>query len=257
MSESTIWSALRAGGLSEAGTAGVMGNFYCESLLKSNNVEDRCSLSDEDYTYNADKGMMSKAQFQGDGYGYGLYQLTYWSRKAGFWDLAKSRGVSIADEKAQCDYCLMELKQQYSSLYQYLCSTTDVYTAASRFCCEFERPAVNNVGPRASKALDYFSRYSGTVIDESSTIEEINDVYIPKTETTESCDITVRTVRVGDTGTDVAMLQTGLNRTGYTCGSADGIFGVKTKTAVTELQEECNLNVTGIADADVWQLLFQ
>lgn len=256
MSEKSIWNSLRSGGISEAGTAAIMGNFYCESLLIPNNVENRCPLSDEDYTYNVDHGIISEDQWSTDAYGYGLYQLTYHTRKRGYIRYAKSKGVSIADEAAQCEYCLKELNVEYSDLLSYLKTTTDVYTATSRFCKEFERPAYNNVQDRYNAAQRYYDKLRGTEVSLES-LETASTVYVPKTETTESCEITVRKIRMGDTGTDVAMLQTGLNRHSYNCGNADGIFGSKTQNAVTAFQTDCNLTPTGIADSDVWQILFQ
>lgn len=172
MSERNIWYALRNAGLSEAGTAGIMGNMYCESLLKSNNVEDRCSISDAEYTLRVDCGAMNLSQFQSDAYGYGLCQWTYWTRKKELYEYAKSKGVSIGDEEMQCEFCLKEIREHYPTLYQYLQTTNDVYTAASRICCEYERPAVNNISPRASKAQEYYNRYKGTNTGEILTAAE-------------------------------------------------------------------------------------
>lgn len=255
MSELTIWNALRSGGLSEAGAAGVMGNFYCESLLIPNNVENRCPLSDSDYTYNVDHGIISKDVWQSDGYGYGLYQLTFWSRKKGYYEYVKAKGLSIADEASQCEYCLKELKSDYKDLYYFLQQTDSVYDAAFRFCDEFEQPAINNIDPRYNAAQGYYSKFAGTIV--SNAYEDESPAYVPKNETTESTEICVRTVRSGDTGTDVAMLQTGLNKLGYSCGNADGIFGNKTTAAVNQMKQECNLTPDGIVTGDVWQILFQ
>ena len=101
MSEQTIYNALRNGGFSHAGACAMMGNMYCESLLKSNNVENRCSMSDSDYTWNVDHGNISKWQFMTDSYGYGLCQWTYHTRKEALYLFAKELGVSISDEWIQ------------------------------------------------------------------------------------------------------------------------------------------------------------
>ena len=47
-------------------------------------------------------------------------------------------------------------------------------------------------------------------------------------------------------GEDVRALQVDLNRLGYVCGEADGIFGPKTSTAVRAFQREHGLEVDGI-----------
>ena len=39
MSEKQIWDYLKAQGMSDAGTAGVMGNMYAESGLRPNNLQ--------------------------------------------------------------------------------------------------------------------------------------------------------------------------------------------------------------------------
>ena len=101
MSEQTIYQALRAGGLSAAGACAMMGNMYCESLLKPNNVEDRCTLGDFDYTNAVDMGTISRYQFKVDAYGYGLCQWTYPSRKADLYDTMPDC-ISISAQQMTC-----------------------------------------------------------------------------------------------------------------------------------------------------------
>ena len=61
MSESTIWNFLKQKGLSDCGAAGLMGNLYAESGLKSTNLqnsyEKKLGFSDEDYTAQIDAGI--------------------------------------------------------------------------------------------------------------------------------------------------------------------------------------------------------
>lgn len=47
-------------------------------------------------------------------------------------------------------------------------------------------------------------------------------------------------------GSDVESVQKRLNELGFSCGSADGIFGTKTDNAVKKFQESKNLTVDGI-----------
>lgn len=56
-----------------------------------------------------------------------------------------------------------------------------------------------------------------------------------------------RNLSAGGQGQDVAALQTLLNAKGYNCGSVDGIFGSKTKSAVMRYQTDCEIAVDGIA----------
>ena len=49
----------------------------------------------------------------------------------------------------------------------------------------------------------------------------------------------------GAKGEDVRALQSALNRLGYVCGAADGIFGPKTEAAVRQLQAVAGIGVDG------------
>lgn len=60
----------------------------------------------------------------------------------------------------------------------------------------------------------------------------------------------------GDKGQEVKLLQKLLNSSGYSCGSADCIFGSKTIQAVMALQKATNLAVTGVVKMDTWEKLF-
>lgn len=256
MSEQTIWNSLRNYGLSEAGAAGVMGNMYCESLLQSNNVENRCPMSDDEYTASVDNGSMSQSQFMHDAYGYGLCQWTYYTRKQELYTLAKGKGKSISDEQLQCELCITELKRDYSGLYNFLCTTTDIYTSAYRVCAEYERPAVNNIAPRASKAQEIYSKYAGTSVS-AVEVPSVAEVKTADNNTSERCNVSVRVLKRGDLGRDVFMLQCGLNDAGFSCGIPDGDFGSMTVYAVNQLKVSLNLPQNGVADEAVWEFLFK
>lgn len=251
MSDLSIYQALRAGGLSPAGACAMMGNMYCESGLKSNNVEDRCTLGDFDYTNAVDMGTISRYQFKVDAFGYGLCQWTYPSRKADLYDYARSQNVSVGDEKMQCDFCIFELQRDYASFYQYLCTTDDLPEATKRICAEYERPAVNNFAARINAAQKFYNQLSGTAVEQPASPTP-TPVPISKT-----CEVEVRVLKQGDLGRDVFLLQCGLNDMNITCGVPDGDFGLNTKEAVCELQRKYNLTPTGVADKAVWELILK
>ena len=248
MSEQTIYQALRNGGLSPAGACAMLGNWDAESCLIPSNVEDRCTLGDFDYTYAVDVGTISRYQFKVDAYGYGLAQWTYPTRKEGLYDLAKSKNVSISDEAMQLEFCLMELHaDEFINLYKYLCTTDDLPEATKRICAEYERPAVNNFATRINSAQRFFNLLAN---DEGSF-----DSPPVETHADETCTVDVRVLHKGCLGRDVFMLQCGLNDMNFTCGVADGDFGVNTKEAVCELQRKYNLTPNGIADKAVWEII--
>ena len=251
MSELSIYQALRQGGLSPAGACAMMGNMYCESLLKSDNVQDGFGYTDDAYTYQVDKKIITKSKFVSDAIGYGLCQWTYWSRKEELWNLTVGYGYSISDESIQCELCIRELMRDYPSLYDYLCGDCDLYKAAERICKEYERPAVNNVNDRYVKAREYAN-------DLKDDISSPGGVPTPTPpQSTESVEITVRVLRKGDLGRDVFMMQTGLQDMGIDCGVPDGDFGTQTERGVNDLRESVGLPTDGVVDADVWQIIFQ
>lgn len=189
MSEQSIWQELKSFGFNDYAVAGIMGNMEAESALISNNVENRCPTSDADYTSNVDNGRYTRDQFIHDAYGYGLCQWTYFSRKAGLYDICKQYNVSIADEETQLQFLLRELKNEYDSCYNKLLNATSVAEASNAFLLEFERPAnmYAQQGYRAGLGQKYYDRYKGVgdglYQAETSDNAEISDnanAYEPK-----------------------------------------------------------------------------
>lgn len=267
MSEAVIYRALRKAGLSRAGALGIMGNIGAESAFRSNNVEDRCPISDELYTAGVDNGTYSRDQFMRDpdpvtgksqAYGYGLCQWTYYTRKAELYDLAKARGTSIADIGTQIELLITELKRDYPNLYSFLRSCESLYDATQRFCDEFERPYYSNVADRFRIAV----RCANEPYD-SEDVPEDPEPAEPAQEPAGSCDITVRILGFGSRGRDVYLLQCGLydvglyhtKEDGY--ARLDGDFGLKTQAAVSSFRRRNNLPDGNTADQDVWQVMFQ
>ena len=104
MSKKTIWEYLKAKGFSDAATAAIMGNMEAESNCVAVRLQGDFTTGyrkSNEYTAKVDNGEISRDQFvyhgPGGG-GYGLCQWTYWSRKAGLYDLAKEQGVSVGSE---------------------------------------------------------------------------------------------------------------------------------------------------------------
>ena len=95
--EEKIWNYLKSKIENDYGVAGLMGNLYAESGLKSNNLqntyEKSLGLSDIQYTKKVNDG--SYTNFVKDKAGYGLAQWTYWSRKQNLLDYAKKKNKSI------------------------------------------------------------------------------------------------------------------------------------------------------------------
>ena len=69
-------------------------------------------------------------------------------------------------------------------------------------------------------------------------------------------EVIFRTLRQGMEGEDVGMLQLRLKALGYYTGTADGVFGSGTKTAVTAFQQRNGLTANGVCDETTWNRAF-
>lgn len=163
--EQIIWEYLRKQGLSEAGTAGLMGNLFAESGLiptnLQNSFEKKLGYSDSQYTNAVDNGNYNN--FIKDKAGYGLAQWTFWSRKQNLLNYAKSRNKSIGDLQMQLDFLMSEFNQGYKNLLNFLKTTNSVFEASNQVLLQFERPADQSVAiqqKRASYSQLYYNKYS-------------------------------------------------------------------------------------------------
>lgn len=155
----TIWDNLLNRGLTEQGVAAIMGNMNWESELRPNNVEDSSGYADDEYTAMVDNGTYGDENFIYDGFGYGLYQLTWWTRKENYLNFVKERGVSIANLETQLDFLWYEL-QEYPELIELLRTSTNAYECTSRFMSEFENPGFVNLENRYVSALAYYDEFA-------------------------------------------------------------------------------------------------
>jgi len=174
-----IWNYLKSKGLSNHGAAGLMGNLYAESKLNPKNLENLCEkrlkeagklyCTDEAYTAAVDSGQISREEFlhplPGKQYGYGMAQWTSSGRKAGLYNLAKSRGVSIGDLEMQMDFLMEELNTSYKSVLAKLKSARSVKAASDVVLIDFESPsdqgdAVKKV--RAGYGQKYYDEFAAS-----------------------------------------------------------------------------------------------
>lgn len=150
-----IYNRLRQHGVTQAGALGILGNFDCESNCEPFRVQgdfDSSRRISKAYVQNVTNGTISRDSFARDGRGFGIYQLTYWSRKDGYWQFWKASGKALDSAELQVDYAVKEMKSDFPNLWRFLTQTSDVFTACSRVCREFERPAVNNIDARHAAA---------------------------------------------------------------------------------------------------------
>lgn len=158
MTELEIFKKCVVLGMTKAGAAGCTANILNESNGRPDNVENRCPMSDEEYTKAVDDG--SYKNFVHDAYGYGLCQWTFYSRKEALLKYAREHGVSIADPDMQFQFLARELRENYTYVWSILTTTSDPYEAGYVMCEKFERPAGGETSAkqRGQKAKEIYDR---------------------------------------------------------------------------------------------------
>lgn len=163
--EKKIWDYLKGKIGNEYGVAGLMGNLYAESGLRSNNVENcyesKLGFNDSTYTSAVDNGTYDN--FVKDSAGYGLAQWTYWTRKQNLLNYANSKKRSIGDFTTQLEFLYQELATSYKVVLSDLNNATSVLEASNSVLTKFERPA--NQGEsvqkqRAAYGQKYYDKYA-------------------------------------------------------------------------------------------------
>lgn len=165
--EQTIWSTLFTAIGNAYGTAGLVGNLYSESALNPKNLQNNgnkaLNMTDDEFTAAFDGGAYSADSFIHDGYGYGLAQWTYYSRKEALLNYAKAPGKSIGDLDMQLAFLLQEIKA-YTSVWNTLTTAKNVREASDAVLTKYERPADQSEAVqerRAGYGQTYYDKYAG------------------------------------------------------------------------------------------------
>ena len=171
MSKKTIWEYLKAKGFSDVACAAIMGNMEAESNCVAFRLQGDFSTDyqkSREYTAMVDRGDISREQFVYNGPGgggYGLCQWTYWSRKAGLYDLAKEQGVSVGDEFIQVEWLVRELWQdEFRSVFNTLQNSESIRECSDAMIKKFLRPADQSDAvcvQRAKFARAIFAEFAG------------------------------------------------------------------------------------------------
>ena len=150
----TIYNTFRRNGLTEAAALAFLGNWWCESNCEPFRLQGDFSpyrTQSKAYVQRAESGQMTVDEFC-KAIGFGLAQWTYPARKRNLWNFWKASGKKLDSAEMQTEFALQELRTEYKALFDFLKSTNDVFTATSRICREYERPAVNNIDARYQAA---------------------------------------------------------------------------------------------------------
>ena len=258
-----VYKAYKAAGMTDAGIWGMLGNAMCESTLCPYRLQGDYSSGYQksiDYTRKVDSGAISGYDFvyRGpNGGGYGFYQWTLQSRKAGYIDEARRRGCSIGDLQLAIDYSLQELqKDAYfsSTVWPVVSTTDDISEAADVVCRIYENPQVKNYGERRTAAMSLRDKYAADIDnddepDDPDTQDEPDrddeGIPIPKTWPP-------RTIDSHCSGwPEVWMLQSMLHCRGYNV-LMDGIWGSVLTDKVRMFQRENGLEDDGVVGKNTY-----
>lgn len=165
--EEKIWNFLYSKIKNPYGVSGIMGNLMAESGLNSKNLENigntKLCMTDDEYVAAIDSGIYTKEQFVNDRYGFGIYQITYWSRKQALYDYVKSKNKSIGDLETQLEFLCKELGENYKSVLTTLKTATSVKEASNAVLLKFECPADQSTSvqnKRAAYGQNYYNKYA-------------------------------------------------------------------------------------------------
>ena len=158
MSAKTIYDRLRSHGMTVAGACAMLGNMQAESGLKANIAQrGMTTLTDDEYTRQADSYAISQAKFVHDAVGYGLCQWTG-ERKGYLYDLAMENGTSVGDLLTQCEFIMQEIRNDYPELLEYLVNAEDELSATLEFSNVYLQTLVH--GGRTTLASEYLDKYA-------------------------------------------------------------------------------------------------
>ena len=181
----TIYNRLRKLGFSEIGAVAMLGNWNAESGCEPNRLEndfDSYRRVSRSYTQNVTTGKIGRQQFGTDRKGYGLAQWTFCNqantegRKFNLYDFWKKSGKALDDVEMQCDFCWWEMTEGgYAHVRKYATDETDLYTAVSMLCTQYEQPSRNNIDTRFQAAKDIRSQLDLTGWENGSSGAETEE----------------------------------------------------------------------------------
>ena len=246
--QQTIYNRLRQHGITQAGALGVLGNFDCESNCEPFRLQGDFSpyrTASHIYVQGVTNGTISRDQFACDQKGFGIYQLTYHTRKRGYYNFWKESGKALDDAALQVDYAVKEMESDYPQLLAFLKATTDLFTATSRVCREFERPAVNNIDARYAAA----KRIQGEI-----DLDGGGD-----TDPTPVVDhsLHLRTIDRRCSGWDETFLLQDILRLRNYDVSIDGQWSEDLVAVTKEFQKDNSLSADGIVGPKTWAKLLE
>lgn len=128
--------------LTDEAIAALMAQIQAESAFIVNNLEDtanaKLGMTDEQYVKAVDSG--SYTNFVRDGFGFGIYQLTFYTRKQNFLNYVRARNGSIGDLKLQVGFMFWEFQNYFAGIWNQMKASHDLYDLTKELLEKWENP---------------------------------------------------------------------------------------------------------------------
>ena len=252
----TIYNHLRRSGMTESGALAVLGNWYQESGCEPGRVQgdfDSFRRVSKQYVFDINVGKITRQQFRNDAKGFGLAQWTYCTRKDALYEFWQKYGGNLDDAIMQTEFALSELKSnEYIKLWNYLCTTNDLFTATSEVCRTYERPFYNNIDARFASAKQLKAELDLGQFESTEVI-----VHPEPKEPESKPEPILRDLCKGMKGSDVVVLKALLRARGYTTGNINATFGKGLEDVVKSFQNANGLVKDGIVGNNTWGVLLK
>lgn len=256
--QQTIYNICRQQGMTEAAALATVGNFQCESNCEPFRLEGDFSpykTASKAYVQGVTDGSISRYTFSHDAKGFGLYQLTFWSRKEEYYDYWKQSGKNLDSAELQTMFAIKEMKRDFPNLWVYLTQTTDIFTACSRICREFERPAYNNVDARFQAANRFKHELDLNAWEDGADPEPKPEPTPEPTPKADTLDLRTIDYHCKDFP-ETYLLQSLLLCRGYMV-EVNGVFDSELTNAVKAFQTHHRLDSDGIVGKMTWTALME
>lgn len=165
--EKDVWEFCKKKGLSDIAAASVCAQVRAEGVFNScnlqNSYEKKFGMTDQAYVAAVDANTYTN--FIHDKAGFGLFQVTFWSRKQGLYNLVKSKGVSIGDFQTQLEFFWVEVNTTHKGALTALKSMTDLKELCDFMTTKYESPADQSsaaLNKRYEYAKEYLAKFAGT-----------------------------------------------------------------------------------------------
>ena len=171
--------------LTDEAIAALMAQIQAESAFIVNNLEDtanaKLGMTDEQYVKAVDSG--SYTNFVRDGFGFGIYQLTFYTRKQNFLNYVRARNGSIGDLKLQVGFMFWEFQNYFAGIWNQMKSSHNLYDLTKELLEKWENPyeQVNNLRVRYGYAQIWINKVKdfkevNNTMTQNEAIEKVLDL---------------------------------------------------------------------------------